>query len=205
MHSGYVANKLALWKEEGVKRLSRILTKMGSVFSMFLPSHCQLLTRRVSSLSIQQSQQSYIYMNAALRDKLPDQLEAIAPESGLVELVYPSFTKSFGNEMPRTCAADVLAGVGALLEAARGVKVTVEVEGGKGGGELFGSERLWDLKKDSSGKGKDKPKPSRQSLGNSAADEEDGDDGEGDGSLVVDGQKVWIHNFWAAYDALGNK
>ncbi|KAG9028216.1 hypothetical protein FRB95_006751 [Tulasnella sp. JGI-2019a] len=198
MHSGYVANKLGLWREEGTKKLSRILTKMG--------------------LSIQQSQQTYIYMNADLREKLPDQLEAIAPESGLIELVYPSFTKSFGNEMPRTCAADVLAGVGALLEAARGVKLTVEVEGGKGGGELFGSEKIWDLRKDGlAGKGKENFQPrSEESRGNGNGagrgvaldDRRDGGneglDNPDDDGVIVDGQKAWIQNFWAAFDAVGS-
>ncbi|KAG8881426.1 hypothetical protein FRB98_004361 [Tulasnella sp. 332] len=193
VHSGYVANKLALWKEEGTKKLSRILTKMG--------------------LSIQQSQQTYIYMNADLREKLPDQLEAIAPESGLIELVYPSFTKSFGNEMPRTCAADVLAGVGALLEAARGVKLTVEVEGGKGGGELFGSEKIWDLKKDGlGGRGKENIQPNSEMRtdGEGAArvgaieDRPDVNVGMDDDGIIIDGQKAWIQNFWAAFDAVGS-
>jgi hypothetical protein len=47
------------------------------------------------------------------------------------------------------CAADVLAGTGTLLEAAKGVKIEVEVETGKGGGEeLLGTERLLDLRKE---------------------------------------------------------
>jgi cell division control protein 45 len=155
-------------------------------------------------------------MDASLREKLPEQLEAIAPESGLIELVYPSFTKSFGNEMSRTCAADVLAGAGALLEAAKGVKITVEVEGGKGGGgELFGSERLWDLRKDASGggKGKENMKPvtvrngggEQARNGNGVQNEDAGEDGTAENELVADGQKVWVQNFWAAYDALGSK
>ncbi|KAG8907305.1 hypothetical protein FRB99_004754 [Tulasnella sp. 403] len=192
-HSGYVANKLAIWKEEGTKRLKRLLTKMG--------------------LSLQQSQQTYTYMDAELRERLPTQLEDIAPESGLLELSYPSFTKSYGNEMPRTSAADVLAGVGALLEAAKGIRLTVQVEGGKGGGELFGAERLWDLRKDSGRPGKEnipvrRAEERRQGdeagqrnaeNGDAAAEGDEDDDG-----VVIDGQKVWILNFWTAFDALGN-
>jgi cell division control protein 45 len=29
VHSGYVANKIAIWKEDGIKKLDRMLAKMG--------------------------------------------------------------------------------------------------------------------------------------------------------------------------------
>ncbi|KAG8965065.1 hypothetical protein FRC05_003380 [Tulasnella sp. 425] len=191
-HSGYVANKLAVWHESGISKLNRLLTKMG--------------------LSQKQAQQSFMYMNSELRESLPDQLDNIGAESGLIELSYPSFTKSYGNEMQRTSAADVLAGAGALLEAARGVRLTIEVEGGKGGGELFGGERIWDLRKES-GRGKENV-PLRNNghagsdqmsrPGNGQPESGDMEEIEAVGEQMIDGQPVSVHNFWAAFDALGN-
>lgn len=156
-----------------------------------------------------------MYMNSELRESLPDQLDNIGAESGLIELSYPSFTKSYGNEMQRTSAADVLAGAGALLEAAKGVRLTVEVEGGRGGGELFGGERIWDLRKEtgrgkgnlpqrngdhgSSGSGQ-APRP-----GNGSLEGGDVEENEGTGEQMIDGQPVSVHNFWTAFDALGSK
>lgn len=40
---------------------------------------------------------------------------------------------------------------------------------------------------------------------NGAAVEEYGDEEPVTDDLMVDGQKAWIQNFWAAYDALGSK
>ncbi|KAG9017057.1 hypothetical protein FRB90_001952 [Tulasnella sp. 427] len=188
-HSGYVANKLAVWQEIGISKLNRLLTKMG--------------------LSQKQAQQSFMYMNSELRESLPDQLDNIGAESGLIELSYPSFTKSYGNEMQRTSAADVLAGVGALLEAAKGVRLTVEVEGGRGGGELFGGERIWDLRKQT-GRGKDgvvhrnSDHGQTSRSGNGQAEGGDVEESEVTGEQMFDGQPVSVHNFWTAFDALGN-
>ncbi|KAG9047269.1 hypothetical protein FS837_002630 [Tulasnella sp. UAMH 9824] len=193
-HSGYVANKLAIWQESGISKLNRLLTKMG--------------------LSQKQAQQSYMYMNSELRESLPDQLDNIGAESGLIELSYPSFTKSYGNEMQRTSAADVLAGAGALLEAAKGVRLTVEVEGGRGGGELFGGERIWDLRKET-GRGKGNV-PLRNGdhgssgsgqasrPGNGSLEGGDVEESEGTDEQMIDGQPVSVHNFWTAFDALGS-
>ncbi|KAG8915543.1 hypothetical protein FRC00_003075 [Tulasnella sp. 408] len=194
-HSGYVANKLAIWQESGINKLNRLLTKMG--------------------LSQKQAQQSYMYMNSELRESLPDQLDNIGAESGLIELSYPSFTKSYGNEMQRTSAADVLAGAGALLEAAKGVRLTVEVEGGRGGGELFGGERIWDLRKET-GRGKvnvplrngdhgSSGSGQASRPGNGSLDGGDVEENEGTGEQMIDGQPVSVHNFWTAFDALGSK
>ncbi|KAG8954563.1 hypothetical protein FRC03_011424 [Tulasnella sp. 419] len=177
LHSGYVANKLGTWKEEGKGRLQRLLAKMG--------------------LSIQQYQQAYTYMDLQLRQQLTDQFDKIAGEVGLVDLSYMTFTKSYGYEMARTCAADVVAGIQALLEAAVGVRIYVPTEGGAGGGELFGPRRLWHLKRDGASKGK-------ESSSSKMAEEKRREDGEGEDEeeRLLDGEKVWQTNFWIAFDAL---
>lgn len=38
-HSGYVANKLAVWHESGISKLNRLLTKMGYVVHFQWPPH----------------------------------------------------------------------------------------------------------------------------------------------------------------------
>lgn len=165
------------------------------------------------SLSLQQSQQGYFYMNPEIRETLAAQIDNFGPECGLVEPTYASFTKSYGNEMSRTSAADVLAGITALLEAAKGVKLMVQVEGGKGGGELFGTERIWDLRKQHGVKGKENiplggekkrlaDGNSKSGRANTDAEDEDTEDAD---DMEIDGDKVWRQNFWLAFDALGTK
>ena len=211
-HSSYVANKFQLWKERGPQKLNRLLTKMGYVDHPPLPTtFCLPLSSR---LSLQQSQQEYIYMNSELRDTLSAQIDAFGPECGLLEPSYTSFTKSYGNEMSRTSAADILAGTTALLEAAKGVKLMVELQGGKGGGELFGSERIWELRKGGKEnipllkhqkeKGQSGVDRALKSM-NGVAEDDDEDKQDEDDELEVDGEKVWRQNFWTAFDGLGTK
>lgn len=38
-HSGYVANKLAIWQESGISKLNRLLTKMGYVVRLQREAH----------------------------------------------------------------------------------------------------------------------------------------------------------------------
>jgi cell division control protein 45 len=84
-------------------------------------------------------------MDMSLKRSLPEKLDAIAPEYGLVELSYPSFTRTFGFQLASLSAADAVEGLCALLEAAVGVRMEVEKEGGRGGGEWFGGTRMWNV------------------------------------------------------------
>jgi cell division control protein 45 len=124
-------------------------------------------------------------MDRSLKRDLPGKLESIAPEYGLVELVYPSFGRAFGFQMALLSAADAVEGLEALLEAAKGIRMEIEVDGGKGGGEWFGGMRTWSL--DANGNG-DVP----------AAEELE--------TLEQDRAAPKIHNwhvqnFWTSYDA----
>ncbi|KAK4686203.1 cell division control protein 45, partial [Tremellales sp. Uapishka_1] len=114
LHSGYVAGRMGVWKEKGKSKLQGLLAKMG--------------------YSVQQCQQAYAHMDMDLKRHLRLKLDSIAPEYGLVELVYPSFTRTFGFQLSSLSAADAVEGLSALLEAAHGVRMEVEVEGGRGGG-----------------------------------------------------------------------
>ncbi|ETW85742.1 hypothetical protein HETIRDRAFT_310882 [Heterobasidion irregulare TC 32-1] len=117
-HSSYVASKLGIWKEQGRKRLTGLLAKMG--------------------FSIPQTQQPYSHMDMDLKRELRTKLDAIAPEYGMVDLTYPSFVRCYGYHMQPLSAADAVEVLEALLDAATGVRIEVEVEGARNGGEWFG-------------------------------------------------------------------
>ncbi|KIM87880.1 hypothetical protein PILCRDRAFT_771721 [Piloderma croceum F 1598] len=114
-HSSYVAGKLG-WKERGRKRLTGLLAKMG--------------------FSIPQTQQPYTHVDIDLKSTLCSKLEAIAPEYGLLELSYTSFTRRFGYRSPPLSAADAVEAVSALLDVAGGVRM--EIEGRRREGEAEG-------------------------------------------------------------------
>ena len=73
-----------------------------------------------------------------LKLALKNRLDMIAPEYGLIELQYPSFARSCGYISQPLSACDAVEAVSALLEVAGGVKIEVEVEGARNGGEWFG-------------------------------------------------------------------
>lgn len=132
-------------------------------------------------------------MDIDLKSSLMAKLEAIAPEYGLVELSYPSFQRAFGFKSAPLSASDAVEAVSTLLAVARGVRMEIEVEGARHGGEWFGGSRKWD--EDGKSKGNEAA-PSTEE----APQEWTGEDGD----TLEDGQEVkwWIQNFWTAYDAL---
>ncbi|KAG8769787.1 hypothetical protein FRC12_004741 [Ceratobasidium sp. 428] len=175
-HSSYVAGKMNIWKERGRRNLAAMFAKMG--------------------ISLQEGQQAYSHMDRTFRKDLPDMLEAIAPEYGMVELQYPSFVRAYGFLTQPLAAADCVEAVSALLDAATGVRLEVEVDGGRGGGEWFGAAKIWNAA-DAVGKKKGAGANGKESLGL-------------DGSLRAKGEeedeknKAWRENFWIAYDSLGS-
>lgn len=178
-HSSYVAGKLGIWKERGRKRLTGLLAKMG--------------------FSIPQTQQPYSHMDIDLKSSLRSKLEAIAPEYGLLELSYPSFTRCFGYRSPPLSAADAVEAVSALLDVAGGVRMEVEVEGARNGGEWFGGGRVWEVE--------GRKGVVRDVLGDSDGDRARKRVTEGDEVDGADIEKIvdvpwWQKNFWTAFDAL---
>ncbi|QRW14540.1 PAB-dependent poly(A)-specific ribonuclease subunit PAN2 [Ceratobasidium sp. AG-Ba] len=175
-HSSYVAGKMNIWKERGRRNLAAMFAKMG--------------------ISLQEGQQAYSHMDRNFRKDLPDMLEAIAPEYGMVELQYPSFVRAYGFLTQPLAAADCVEAVSALLDAATGVKLEVETDGGRGGGEWFGSAKTWNAA-DAVGKKKSAGANGKESLGlddslRSKGEEED------------EKNKAWRDNYWIAYDSLGS-
>jgi cell division control protein 45 len=149
-------------------------------------------------------------MDMDLKKTLVQKLNDIAPEYGLIELSYPSFIRCFGYRSQPLSAADAVEGVSALLDVAEGIKLEVEVEGARNGGEWFGGGRVWEATnttRDSSRRKREEREnipPGGQGGGAGApkakpTGEGDDIDGEGDRSKDV---QWWVKNFWTAFDSL---
>lgn len=154
--------------------------------------------------SIQQCRQTYAFMDMDLKANLRDKLDTVAPEYGLVELTYPSFTRAHGYRCSALSAADAVEGINALLEAATGIRVVYESEGGKGGGEWFGGTKIWNVDGDQGGKdgnrGKKEELTAGRVAGNNKGQDEEGEE-EMDVSMRVEMAR-YRRNFWVAYDAI---
>lgn len=140
-------------------------------------------------------------MDIALKRQLPEKLDAIAPEYGLIELSYPSFTRSYGFQLSVVSAADAVEGISALLEAASGVRLEVDKEGGRGGGEWFGGTRTWSV-----GVGEDKENlDPRRAVAKEGANGATNGNSEGapDSQVAKRVDPSWqTKNFWIAFDSL---
>ena len=143
-----------------------------------------------------QSQQPYAHMDIALKKDLQGKLESITPEYGRAELSFPSFARCCGYRASPLSAADAVEAVSALLDAGVGVRVDIEVEGARNGGEWFGGTRVWSL-----GKGKDEERENVPpgGFGMGRRKEGDTDDEEAEGKKEV---QSWQQNFWFAFDSL---
>lgn len=158
-----------------------------------------------NSFSIQQTQQPFPHMDMDLKKILIQKLNDIAPEHGLVELSYPSFTKRYGFRSQPLSAADAVEGISALLVLAEGTRMEVEIEGTRNGGEWFGGRKIWEV---GGSAPNEKQQESRNTLGpqdHAAVNTEvDGDVIEKDGSRSQEIQ-WWVKNFWTACDALDER
>ncbi|KAG0368720.1 CDC45 family [Gamsiella multidivaricata] len=97
-HSNYVASRLGIWREAGRSRLLALLAKMG--------------------FSLEECQQVFAHMSIDLKKILKDRLEQVAPEFGLHEILYTSFTRSYGYR-GIISASDVAHSVTSLLESSK--------------------------------------------------------------------------------------
>ncbi|KAF9001890.1 CDC45 family [Cyathus striatus] len=176
-HSNYIANKIGIWKERGRKRLTGLLAKMG--------------------FSIPQTQQPYAHMDMDLKKALTQKLSDVAPEYGLVELTYPSFIRCYGYYSQPFSAADAVEGISALLDVAGGVRLEVEVEGSRNGGEWFGGGKIWEAgNMEKAGGSTNTLNASKVEQANTA------EEAEGSEHLPNMEVKWWVRNFWIAYDSL---
>jgi cell division control protein 45 len=130
-------------------------------------------------------------MDMDLKRTLVDKLNEVAPEYGLVELSYPSFMRSYGYRTQPLSAADAVEGIHALLDVAEGVRMEIEIEGTRNGGEWFGRGKIWEGDRHAMDKKRDErplrgPDNESQGLDDDLSQEE----------------QWWIRNFWTAYDAV---
>ncbi|TFY59472.1 hypothetical protein EVJ58_g5762 [Rhodofomes roseus] len=183
-HSYYVASKLGIWKERGKKRLTGLLAKMG--------------------FSIPETQQPYSHMAKDLKLSLRHKLDQIAPEYGLVELSYPSFTRCYGYRSLPLSAADAVEAVSALLDVAGGVRMEIEVEGARNGGEWFGGGHVWNGGRQ--GRRRDEERENIPPGGAASVVKTSNALATIDGKEDGDGAELqwWVKNFWTAFDALND-
>lgn len=187
-HTSYVAAKLGIWREKGISKLRGLLAKMG--------------------LSLANCRQTYEHMDLDLRNSLVSRMESIAPEYGLTDLVFQSFTRSYGFRSMPLSASDAVEGISALLQAAHGVRV--EVEGvqivrtdsvastrsvdnaADRGASSYGGRTLWSL----SDTGVHVGARGIDEADNDPADDRDSADWENTASAT------WVQNFFEAYRAM---
>lgn len=145
------------------------------------------------SFSLPQTQQTYAHMDMDLKRTLVDKLNEVAPEYGLVELSYPSFMRCYGYRTQPLSAADAVEAINTLLDVAKGVRMEIEIEGTRNGGEWFGRGRIWEGDKHAVYKKRDEELSRAQDKETQELD---------DNSDPSQEERWWIQNFWAAYDAV---
>ncbi|KAF9143076.1 hypothetical protein BG015_000546 [Linnemannia schmuckeri] len=94
-NSNYVASRLGIWREPGRQRLLALLAKMG--------------------FSLEECNQVFAHMSIDLKKILKERVELVTPEYGLHEVLYTSFTRSYGYRGLMS-ASDVVYSVTSLLE-----------------------------------------------------------------------------------------
>lgn len=140
-----------------------------------------------------------------LKQNLRHKLDQIAPEYGLVELSYPSFTRCYGWLSQPISACDAVEGISALLDVAGGVRMEVEVEGARNGGEWFGGGKVWEAGGREGRRDDERENIPPGGLVESvrANGKTNGDGGDEDGENGDSGElQWWVKNFWTAFDAL---
>jgi cell division control protein 45 len=131
-------------------------------------------------------------MDMDLKRQLRDKLDAIAPEYGMIELTYPSFVHCYGYHMQPLSAADAVDALNALLDVATGVRIEVELDGTRNGGEWFGGGRVWRAAgRWGAPEGKETANMHDDSQGEHAAE-----------ARVEERESSLVRNFWNAFDAL---
>ncbi|BFZ62440.1 DNA replication initiation factor cdc45 [Saitoella coloradoensis] len=99
LHSPYLATRLQIWDETGIRRFHKMLAKMG--------------------FSLQQCRQTYTHMDVDLKRALKDTLQKVSPVYGLDDVEYPSFVREWGYKCTLS-ASDAAYALSALLEAGKG-------------------------------------------------------------------------------------
>lgn len=140
-------------------------------------------------------------MDIDLKTSLRSKLDAIAPEYGLLELSYPSFIRCFGYRSQPLSAADAVEGISALLDVAGGVRMEVEVEGARNGGEWFGGGKVWEA---DSHRSAVRPIDGAAEPSEDPRHAQDGTDGSAENGSGKEEEEWWRKNFWTAFDALSD-
>ena len=133
-----------------------------------------------------------------LKESLRQKLDELAPEYGLVELSYPSFTRTYGYSSLPLSASDIVEALSALLDIAGGTRIEVEVQGTRNGGDWFGGGKLWEGSKEGRHRDEDRENIPPAVLANVVKAQVANMSKDGDNEDL----QWWVKNFWAAFDAL---
>lgn len=144
-------------------------------------------------------------MDIDLKNTLYKQVDALAPEYGLMDLTFPSFIRKAGYRSDIS-SSDAVEGLGALLEVATGIRLdfgsgTDNLVGGNGGREEWKAEGMgrWvDGGAEGGAAGNDNRKPAEDG---GAAEEEDAEVAKKERQELDWGTR----NFWLAWDALNTE
>lgn len=146
-------------------------------------------------------------MDMALKRKLRAKLDVMAPEYGLVELSYASFTRCHGYRSQALSAADMVEGIAALLDVAGGFRIEIDIDGTRNGGEWFGGGKVWAVRDAEKWKEDERENiPPGQTAAQAGKQRAKSVNAADDEEAVDDASKPlewWIKNFWTAFDALG--
>lgn len=138
-------------------------------------------------------------MDVDLKKSLFSTLANVAPEYGLVELIYPSFVRCLGYKMTPLSAADIVDILSTLMEVDQGIEIQIEEEGARNGGEWFGGGRIWESGAAGSQLNRTRVTNNASSYDPPPTHDEISENGE---ETPKSEEPWWVKNFWTAYDTL---
>ena len=192
LHSSYLASRLQLWNDAGVRRLHKLLAKMG--------------------VSLTQCRQSYTHMNVDLKRNLRQNLLTYAAVYGLDDLVPAGdeigggsaadqegwgFVRSWGWKA-QLSAADVGVVINAILQVGDSTTTSVSIEAGNNGSHICSSSVPSSLSSDIIHR-QNRNSRDRNLEGGTRADQHEG---AFPSATLPDRGASLLPRFFAAYDAL---
>ncbi|KAK9462609.1 CDC45 family [Lipomyces oligophaga] len=107
IHSSYVTSRLLLWTDDGLKRLHKMLARMG--------------------IALQLAREKWTHVDVSLKRELKDRLSGVAEVYGIGNVVRTGVVRKFGYR-GIVSAGDAVEGIAALLECGKGHSVVENKE-----------------------------------------------------------------------------
>lgn len=115
LHSSYLVTRLSLFKETGIKKLHKLLAKMG--------------------VSLAQCKQTYTHMDMDLKRSLREKITSVSRLYGLDDLVRDGFVRSWGWKavLSASDVGTIISGILEIGKDGRAVKRGVPIRNASGG------------------------------------------------------------------------